>query len=106
MRSQSASRSTCKFTASLPTPEALPPFDALIVNSSSFRAEGKSPVSPLFNESAAHLIWAAGALAECQPQWAALELPIYLKDMQGGDVWRALQSLFDAAGYHTHVQRA
>ena len=98
--------SQCRFHLALPDPEQLPPFDALIVNASSFRGQAKSTVSPLFHESAAHLLWTAGALATCQPTWASLELPSHLKDMQGGDVWRALEALFDAAGYLLHLQRA
>ena len=98
--------SQCRFHLALPDPEQLPPFDALIVNASSFRGQAKSTVSPLFHESAVHLLWAAGALATCQPTWASLELPSHLKDMQGGDVWRALEALFDAAGYLLHLQRA
>lgn len=98
--------SQCRFHLALPDPEQLPPFDALIVNSGSFRGQAKSTVSPLFHESAVHLLWAAGALATCQPTWASLELPSHLKDMQGGDVWRALEALFDAAGYLLHLQRA
>ena len=42
--------------------------EALIVNASSFRGQAKSTVSPLFHESAVHLLWAAGALATCQPE--------------------------------------
>ena len=98
--------SQCRFHVALPDPEQLPPFDALIVNASSFRGQAKSTVSPLFHESAAHLLWTAGALATCQPTWASLELPSHLKDMQGGDVWRALEALFDASGYLLHLQRA
>ena len=74
--------SQCRFHLALPDPEQLPPFDALIVNASSFRGQAKSTVSPLFHESAVHLLWAAGALATCQPTWASLELPSHLKDMQ------------------------
>ena len=55
--------SQCRFHLALPDPEQLPPFDALIVNASSFRGQAKSTVSPLFHESAAHLLWTAGATA-------------------------------------------
>ena len=50
------------------------------------------------------LLWVLWYACLRQPKFCFIENVSAIQGMQGGDVWRTLVSLFDAAGYHLHHQ--